>query len=419
MPGSQSHKLSGTDAFFLALEQNKSHSARLDQFCFLLIEIEGRPDRDSIEHKCSQPPLNRINSLSINGNKSFGTVEWYRSERQKDLRLIHCMDIENHFLETQYQLAQNLGPHSDEELVALFFAHNESRNTTTYILRWNHLLMDGMGAGLLAGYLFTDKMEPSSWWPKAEKNGSSLRGMYRMIRFISNSSKKPVFYAPVKSEVENVPLCYTITFNPDESTRVRELAMEYGAELQRSLFYLSSVCQAMDQFFSPIEGDFWVPLPVDRRKKGASSPVFSNQLTSFFYRIRRRMCKDKKKTIGDLREQMRHQLVKDYPGRYTTLLHWMKFLPASIRYLMVTGWKRKSHASFLFTMAPQLPFSEALGNNIVESLNIPPNSFPPGISFVVMENNGIPKLMILSRKNVLDESALKRLAEAVKKSILH
>lgn len=420
MPAETIFSLSGADAFFLALSQHQSHNS-LNNNCFYILEIEGKLSSDELKNSVEKFSFQNINDWKVNGENSFGNSYWISQNTNNQIPIRECQDLQNHFFLAQYELALNISLSKEDELLAILYAYNDQRNTTTVILKWDHLVMDGAGSWLflmlISGNIESDKIK---FIPEKFKSKATLWQLYRLVRFISNTSHQPIFQLNLKNIELNTPSINLIEFNIDQSKSIYNYAEKNGAAFNLSSYFLASICQTMHAIFPETEGDFWVPLPVNIRKKGALGPLLSNQLSSYFYRIKRSQCNDKSSIISALKDQLTFQINNNYPRIYLVLTHFMKYLPTSISHLMIRGWKRKSYASFLFTMSQphKEDFSTFLGGKIVNALSIPPNSNPPGLTFVVMQSYNTFKLAILSRNGILNQNELTSISEKLKSNIL-
>jgi hypothetical protein len=162
--------------------------------------------------------------------------------------------------------------------------------------------------------------------------------------------------------------------------------------------------------------NFWVPVPHDRRKKGANSPILGNNLSFLFYRIYNESMVDLKSSVKSLNEQMINQLKLDIPNSYESLMYYLKIIPSNIYYYLIKGPKGKSLSSFLFTVAADHPESltDLFGFKITNAISLPPNTFPPGITFAINTFEKKQQLAILYYDNVINSKEIKVLINEIK-----
>ena len=410
MPGEKVFSLSGTDAFFLALEHHPNHRPLLDQYCLLIFEVEGMVNLNEIQDHTDLQSLVGLNSWTIHNHKGFGIPSWRKGTTHHAVNFIECPDIQNYALNTQYNLATNLEP-PEGNMISLYFARNDERNTTTFILKWNHLIMDAFGA-LSLMQLMDKKIEISNPFPVKSRDTKNIWILYKTIRFVSNTSAAPLFSFDFSEEADK-PIFDLIEIEKSEA--LEKKMHDVGATIQQSNFFLAAICQSLQKEFPDRAGDFWIPVPLNARKRGTRTPLFSNQLSSYFFRVMRKDCSDIKSVVSSLNNQMKDQLAREIPHNYALLLSFMRMLPSWLSFIMIRGWKRRTYASFLYTFSPSLESLEGFANRkVIDALNMPPNSFPPGLSFVIIPVQQKFKIAIMSRMGVVNKDQVKRISERLK-----
>jgi len=190
-----------------------------------------------------------------------------------------------------------------------------------------------------------------------------------------------------------------------------------------SPFYLSSVSLALKNLLIQRGNkaiNFWIPVPQDNRKKGAKSPIIGNHLSFLFYRLFDNDLTDLKSTVQSINSQMVHQVKKDLPNSYNHLMDYMKGIPSSIYYRLIKGPKGKSLSSFLFTVAAEHPndFKEIFGLRITNAISLPPNTYPPGITFAYTNFEGKIQIAILYYDNVITSNEIDNLEDNIKNYLI-
>src|ERR1017187_9116280 len=126
-------------------------------------------------------------------------------------------------------------------------------NKTSFILSWNHILMDGRGIGMLVQHLNElssghSNQQIKQLFPAREKKTSLFRyikNMYTIKKFIEKSSKAPIASIARKNSESTVAFKNRIIhFTAEETNRINEQAFQNGARFGANLYYLSCSAHA-------------------------------------------------------------------------------------------------------------------------------------------------------------------------------
>jgi len=420
MKTQNSFKLSGADAFLLALESHEDHFSFHDQFCHYILDIEGEISKQSLSDAFEKQGIENMNSLEIKGRHNFTVPFWRMMEEKIPVKIEEISALTaSDFEETYTILNESVKNHDN---ISIQYNYHRDTDTTTLIFRWNHLLLDAFGAYTILNYAGGNmERENIKFYPDSIPVFFNLFGFYKIIRFISNSSHPPIYFPAVKKHPSDQPYLRLLSFDVDESKSIKQHAANMKSGIFLSNYLLACVSKTVHEMTSDGSSDFWVPIPINSRKKGIKGPLFTNPLSFYFFRIKRSLCMNITANVADLHLQMTSQLKKRQPFFYRKLTEFMRFLPLRIYYFFVVGWKRKNHASFMFTMAQthDETFATFLNKKIKGALNIPPNTYPPGLTFAFMEFNKSLRVMILSRKNIFDELAMDQIHNILKQNLLN
>lgn len=170
----------------------------------------------------------------------------------------------------------------------------------SFILSWNHILLDAKGTTLLFDHLnhLTDnrKGNVDNFFPAREKKPNIfryIRNMYKVKKFVQTSSRSPVSSITAKNlkSSEGVTRYSIIHFNNEETRKIQENAFITGSRFGPTLYFISCCSHVIHSFNTQQNkaGDIWVPVPYDGRLKGAKGPLISNCVAFLFYRISKRI----------------------------------------------------------------------------------------------------------------------------------
>src|SRR5690606_24608921 len=136
-----------------------------------------------------------------------------------------------------------------------------------------------------------------------------------------------------------------------------------------------------------VNGNFWIPVPQDKRKKGSLWPVVGNHLSFLFYRVSSDDLNSIKTAVATFNTQMIKQIKKGIPQAYDFLISYLRRIPTPLYYYWIKGPKGKSLSSFLFTVAADHPrdLDEFEGLPIKNVISLPPSTYPPGLTFAFMK----------------------------------
>ena len=197
-----------------------------------------------------------------------------------------------------------------------------------------------------------------------------------------------------------------------------QFALRSGAKFGRSAYYLACCCLVVKSILE-MRGDrihnFWIPVPIDDRKKGSSGPVVGNRLSFLFYRIGRKSMNSIKACVDSVNQQMIKQIGANIPAAYNHLMTYMKWLPLRIYLYLVKRRSGNSIASFLFTVAADHPqeFTAIQQRKVTNALSLPANPCPPGLTFAFMKFQKSLQLMMLYHPEAISEDEMNFLGKHI------
>jgi len=270
--------------------------------------------------------------------------------------------------------------------------------TAQLVLSWNHTIMDARGAEFLLRHLSTDGAAPGAptlqdllnpeqrgwslaeWWRKAK----FARGS---IRWLHESGRDPLF-SLLPGQAPAQPCqnpCRLLRFTAQETARLDDRCEALNASFRRSHFYLAAALWALHRIAARRgnqDGAYLVPVPHDMRRHGACGPIFSNQLSVFFYRVEARVAARLNDTIGELTRQMTDQIRDRIPQSCMAALDLFKPMPLDFYVRHLGGPSQGKFATMCFSDVGETcrGVKEIMGGRILEATHLVPTWRPPGLT---------------------------------------
>jgi hypothetical protein len=410
--------LSGLDHFFLALEVHNGKSTTVGNTCRYFFDLDGHLGSDELVQLVANHELSNQLSAARLKKRSIVSGSSWQFNKAVPIRIVELNSddkIPQEVLEYNIQLA-------DDQPYFSFFLLQRSTGTTTFVFCWHHLLMDGYGSVLYLSSL-NQQIDPDFYKPTSEQFiFSEARAAKRFVRKTSEPELTSVYQGiPV---VNTTPSISILEFTPDETKCIANNAVACGAVFGQSTFYLAACGVAVKSILEDKGtkvNNFWVPVPQDRRKKNAKGPVLSNHLSLLFFRLNGdTLTAGLEATTKSLTKQMKSQIQNRIPEKYHALMHYLRFVPANMYYRFIKGPHGGALSSFLFTVAPEHPstLNTLFGRSVVDAMNTPPITFPPGLTFAFAKFNAKTRIFVLYSSDAFSDNEIERMGLKLKELLL-
>ena len=410
--------LTGLDHFFLALEKHNGKSKTIGNTCRYFLELDGVLTKEELKNKLKSDLLTtQLASYRLKERSIISGSFWVK-DRFNDVEIT---EIGTDDKIPQSVLEYNIDITENKPYFTFFLLHR-SNQTSTLVFCWHHLLMDGYGSCLYLSSL-NQQIEAKLYTPSSAKF-SFLAA--RKARCFVQKSAKPKLTSVFNDNyvIDSQPAVHIVDFTLNETESISANALACGAFFGQSTYYLASCAMAVKQLLEQkgrkVES-FWVPVPQDKRKKLSTGPVLSNHLSLLFYRIENTLLhKGIHELTKDLTRQMKSQIKEGIPEKYNSLMHYLRLLPKSTYYRFIKGPHGGALSSFLFTVAPDHPESLAsfMGRNVTDAMNIPPLTFPPGLTFAFAKYKTKTRIFVLYSTDACSKDEINNLAFELKELLL-
>jgi hypothetical protein len=117
---------------------------------------------------------------------------------------------------------------------------------------------------------------------------------------------------------------------------------------------------------------------------------------------------------------MTHQIKEQIPSAYSHLMNYLRIIPSVLYARMIKGPSGKSLSTFLFTVAAQHPSDllEMFNCKVTNALSIPPNTYPPGLTFAFNRFEGKLQIVVLSYAHLFSEQEMNQLENDLRSELL-
>ena len=415
--------LTATDCFILALEEHNYHQGISGNTCRYVMELEGKLNVENLKLKLKNNiPTQTLASFSIH-KPGFLKVPQWKSNSDFEID-INCMEDDTFLPDGVINKIIS----AKKTTLFAFDVIFRNNGNTTLVFSWNHLLMDGYGAVLYLKQLNISNQNESIVIASNTSSKFSWEGLKAATKakfFISNSSKNPTCgISPTQHYLKVNQKIKVIRFSSEETYQIDTIAPKLGSKFGRSPYYLACAARSVKEILIQRKTNitnFWIPVPQNQRKKGASGPLLGNHLSFIFYRIHTKTLCSLENTVLSINNQMVDQVRKGIPKAYDILMNYLKWLPSSLYYQLIKGPQGKSLSGFLCTFAEDHPseLSQFEGQNVLDALSFPPNTYPPGLTFAFMRFQNKLQLMMLYYEEALSEKEAAIIEQQIKYELVN
>lgn len=301
----------------------------------------------------------------------------------------------------------------------------------SFILSWNHILLDAKGTSLLFEHLnqlSEDQLQHiDTFFPAKEKKHSIfsyISNMFQVEKFVKVSAKPPVSsvaYSATKSG-DGKTGTRIISFNADETKKIHDNALKTGSRFGPTLYLVACCSHVIHKLNLQRNkaGDLWIPVPYDGRLRGATGPVISNSVSFLFYRIPQTELNTVTQTVKCLSIQMTEQIKDSIPQKYSMFLKMMRYAPLWLYYFLIYHTNKGVFASFLYTSTgDNFNDLKSLFGEPIKNINmIPALTYPPGLTFVFLKHDDTFNINIAYSPEIINNNELVLIEEKIKEILL-
>ena len=317
--------LNGADYFCLQLDSLMWQTSGKRNVCTFVVTLPERLALEDLHQQLSSHPAYQwICRLRLRQGVPFSLAKWTHHPKV-ELPAINEYQIESgdsppeHLLST----ALDIKNQSAFKIDLLQCAGAGS----LLVFTWHHVLMDARGGEAFIRYLGTTSSLRQPDWIAKEDIRLPLKSRANiasdMKRFLYDTSSGPLLSLYTKTMIKPLGRYRVLSLTPQQSLTINERARQQGAGFLVSAFYLAATAYAVAQVQKQRgigDGDALVPIPLDKRKRGAQGAVLGNQVSFLFYRIPNAVLADVRACTAELIKQMKTLMLAESPGHYTIMM---------------------------------------------------------------------------------------------------
>ncbi len=410
-------ELNGADCFLLQLDHLMWSSSRLRNVCTFAITLEKRIELDAVNQSLLHNPAYQwICGLRLKKGLPFTLAKWVFDEKVelaeiKQHQLIDSNDIPDTLLATAINLKNQAAFKVD--LVQL-----PNNSGSVLVFTWHHVLMDARGGESFIRYLGTMQAPEPKNWVAEQANRLPLKERadiaQTMKQFLYDTSELPLLSLYKKTSIKPVLRYCTLSFSTEQSQLISKQATTQGAGFLPSAFYLAATANtvaSIQQQRSPLEEDMLVPIPLDRRLRGAQTPIIGNQVTFLFYRLPKQILLNTQECTVELINQMKQLMRSDNPNHYVIMMDFLRRIPGLFYRMMLKAPTKGLMASFFYSDTGDLlqNCDSLFGSPVKTAIHYPPNLYPPGMTFVFSRFQDRLQLTFAYMESVITEQEVEQL----------
>ncbi len=372
-------------------------SSRERNVCTLAVELDGQLDYQTLTQQLfTDPVYGWITSLRLKIGLPFALSRWRRDDSAipPEIELIDS-DVDYRFMDKWVVPA--IDPRMDSPVrISLV---QQLRNQSILVVSWHHSLMDAHGCELLIRYLGCPNKSVQPLWLQDLEGDDDVAMLKRLLhdqetkKGLYEISKPPLLSLGQCSGRRPSPKHRVMRFSKQETLQISHAAESHGAGFMLSAYYLASTAKSFSILLrqrGEAENDILVPVPQDRRKRGANGPVLRNQVTFLFYRIGYANLANLASITTDLVEQMKQLMRSDAPSHYLNMMNRLQRVPGVVYRWLLKHPTQGCMASFFYSDTGDSlnGLQNFLGLSIANAIHYPPNIYPPGMTFIYTRFQG-------------------------------
>ncbi len=408
--------LNGADYFLLQLDRIMLRSSGKRNVCTFVVVLQERLEHDVLERALSANPAYRwVTRLRLHNGLPFTLVKWVVDDDAAlpEIKQYPFADNDNvpqALLATALDV-NNQAPFKIDLLPS-------SGGGSQLIFTWHHALMDARGGELFIRYLGRADGSNAPLWKPTESPNLPLKERAEIARqmkqFLYDTSTLPLLSLFRKKSAKPTLRYRQLSFTQQQSHIINQRARQQGAGFLVSAFFLAATACAVahiQQQRAPLNGDLLVPVPLDRRLRGADGPIIGNQVSFLFYRIPQAALSDVKRCTGELIEQMKSLMRSHNPDHYWIMMDLLRRIPGPLYRSMLKSPTAGLMASFFYsdTGDSMDDFDQLFGLPVNSAVHYPPNISPPGMTFVFSRFRGALQITFGYMEQVIDAEEVEQL----------
>lgn len=419
-------ELNGADYFLLQLDRLMWSSSKQRNVCTFVITLKQRLELDVLNHSLlANPAFLWVTSLRLKQGLPFTLSQWVVDKKATRTEIKQHQLIETAIV-PESLLASAITPKNQApfkvDLVQL-----PDNTGSLLVFTWHHVLMDAHGGESFINHLGCSTNINTSDWIAKQPDRQPLKERadiaQEMKRFLYDTSELPLLSLHKKTTTQPKLHYRVLSFSKQQTPLIHQQANEQGAGFLPSAFYLACTTYAVasiQQQRNALDADMLIPIPLDKRLRGAHTPIIGNQVTFLFYRLPKKVLLNTKDCTLELMQQMKQLMRNNTPNHYVIMMDFLRRIPSIIYGRVLKAPTKGLMASFFYSDTGDLfQNTDSLFNQpIKQAVHYPPNLYPPGITFVFSRFQGTLQVTLAYMESVISEQEVEQLFNELTQALL-
>lgn len=423
--------LSGADVALLAMSDGMRARLGHDASCRLMLRVAGHVDPDALGMRLKISPTWRwLTSLRL-GRGPDRRPAWVVTPDAPEagLRLYHRAD-DTALWDAVASAEGQVGDPRHTPVVRLDL-HHVGDETSAIVLTWHHAALDARGAELLMEAIATDGLDDLGEDVIVGAEPARDEGLWARLMLAKKARDfliriglgSVAFVGPRRPLPAAAPVWRRRVLDEAKTAAADARADDLRASLLRSAWHLVAVGRALEPELVSrgVRGrDLLVPVPQDRRRRGAKGPLLGNHISTLFYRLPREALADAASAVQLTGEQLKDRMKGGMPAAYLVLLDMVRGAPGWLLRLLIGLPTLGRVATFGFSDTGRSldRLAAFRGEAVVEAVHLPANLAPPGLTVIVSRLRDRILLCASSLPDGLDADALDALLLRVEQELV-
>jgi hypothetical protein len=422
-------RLGETDSYVFATESRMGRTQGRHVSCTVL-ELSGMPDLGKLRAALAEV----MGRHPILGSKAKRALPFFPAWYVRSSNAAEAIPLtvhENRTLEDLLDfLLNDAGPAMEKPSrcharLDLLIGKDDS---STVVLTWRHIVLDGVGAEWLVreiATLYEDPAAESVAPGFSEPKGSSRKSLHdrwmatkpmlhHLMKLLATGIRS---LTPEGAKIGRMKFSQVVL---DEATTllVKARAAEISGPLVQTPFYLACAILAhhvvWERFRGGVPEQDVVALPLQERPRGKPGPIFRNNVSIMFLHTTREEAGSIDSLVKTLVSRQQEIMRAKLADSFAEMQRWMMFLPSPVyaRFLhfQMKGQTTSFHHSHTGTFAGGL--DSFAGSAVRNAWHAPGFYGPPGTGVFVGEHRGAMTVTTSWREGVLSDEEAATLGEA-------
>ncbi len=420
-------QLNGSDYFQLVIDRHIRQSSKVGNIGRFSLDLEKVPNVDLLENSIKNNPFFVwLSQANLASKFPFQIPKWKQSRKSNSsfIRVLEettplsDIDLPDDILLKDMKVGK--GPLIQLDLLS------KKDGSAKLIFSFHHALMDSRGAELLMRSLgqdlALDSIQPLAKPKPSEEKVVEQLNKARDVKDFLHENQTDNIALLLDGKQKSKARYSTIRFTEEESTQI-EVNSKKLARFGRSPFLMAASTRAFNELLKSkgrTNESIWIPVPQDRRLKGANGPLVGNHVSYLFYRLFPDKLVDIETTVKDISDQMIGQMRQRMPQNYNVMMELFRRMPMPIYSHLSKSPTKGAFASFFFsdTGNSLAGFDQFLGAPILDATHYPPNAPYPGFTVVFMNYQEKLKVVIAHTDASATDSDIALFEECLKKDVL-